>query len=516
MPALYNIYRPQTFAEVTAQPAIIQTITNQLATGKTAAAYMFSGSRGIGKTTVARLLARALNCEVRAVGESEPCNQCSVCTAAKLCNSLDIIEIDAASHTKVEETRENILEQARFAPSHSKYKVFIIDEVHMLSNASFNALLKTLEEPPAHTVFILATTELHKLPATVISRCQRFEFKRLSIPELMARLTDLSNREGITIEQNILARISRLSEGCLRDAESLLGQLLPLAEDNQLTEAKAALYLPTNNSQLISNLLQALSTNNLPSAIESLQHSISAGTAVKPLVDDLIETVRNLLWFKLGVVGRPIMEPIIETTFQSVEKSYSTNRLASLLDALLKARATTAPATVPHLPLELALITCITATPPTIPSFTPPTIPSLTPPTTPPLTSPLTSPLTPVSTSLATSASAPAVTTFGIPTPEDAEMLSDKWQRCLAIVGAQSPSLAIILQEATVDGVINQAIKIRVNYNLHLEQLTIFKNRQIIEAAITNITQQNFRLEFMLVPNLPPATVALAQALGAI
>ena len=203
--ALYRKYRPQIFAELVGQNHIKTTLQNELATGKVAHAYLFSGPRGLGKTTVARLLAKAVNCLKRQAGESEPCNQCDACKEIVDNRSLDVIEIDAASNTGVDNVRENIIGNSRFTPTSRKYKVFIIDEVHMLSLSAFNALLKTLEEPPPYAIFILATTEIHRVPPTIISRCQRFDFRKVGLADVVERLNKIVNAEKRKVDQEDLS-----------------------------------------------------------------------------------------------------------------------------------------------------------------------------------------------------------------------------------------------------------------------------------------------------------------------
>src|SRR3989344_2859727 len=198
--SLYRTYRPKTFGEVIGQDHVKKTIQNELAQNRIAHAYLFSGPRGLGKTTMARLLAKAVNCQNRGGGEREPCTRCGACDEVTRGNSLDVLEIDAASHTGVDNVRESIVNTARFTPTSRRYKVFIIDEVHMLSTSALNALLKTLEEPPAHALFVLCTTEIHRLPQTIISRCQRFDFRKVGRPELIERLKSLVSQEKKNVD----------------------------------------------------------------------------------------------------------------------------------------------------------------------------------------------------------------------------------------------------------------------------------------------------------------------------
>ncbi|MBU2219752.1 DNA polymerase III subunit gamma/tau, partial [Patescibacteria group bacterium] len=228
MSTLYRKYRPQNFTEVVGQNHIKVTLEQEIKTDKITHAYLFCGPRAVGKTTLARVLAKSINCEKRKKDSANPCNTCLSCSEITDGRALDIIEIDAASHTGVENVRENIIASARVAPSRSKYKVFIIDEVHMLSAQAFNALLKVIEEPPANVIFILCTTEAHKVPATIISRCQRFDFKRIGVNDAVKKLTYIIQAEKIKIAKDILEAIARHADGHMRDAESLLGQIIAI------------------------------------------------------------------------------------------------------------------------------------------------------------------------------------------------------------------------------------------------------------------------------------------------
>ncbi len=295
--ALYRTYRPQFFKDLVGQNSIRITLENEIEHNRVAHAYLFAGPRGVGKTTMARLLAKAINCVDRK--KTEPCNSCDFCQEISAGRSMDLIEIDAASHTGVDNVRENIIENARFTPQRAKFKIFIIDEVHMLSVSAFNALLKTLEEPPQHVIFILATTEIHRLPETIISRCQRFDFKRVSVDELVKRLQLLCKAEKVNVDERILLTIARRSEGSVRDAEVLLGQLMALGEKN-ITEAMASLVIPRSNTNLIFELFGYLVHNDAPSAVVVINKLVDEGVNLQDFTRDLIEFIRKILLTKLG------------------------------------------------------------------------------------------------------------------------------------------------------------------------------------------------------------------------
>ena len=234
---LYRKYRPQRFDEVVGQEHVVKTLTNSILGNNISHAYLFSGPRGSGKTTIARLFAKAINCEKNTKGaiETEPCNTCSSCLEIMGSKSMDLIEIDAASHTGVDDVRQ-LIEGIKFSPVKSKYKIFIVDECHQLSKSAANALLKTLEEPPAHAIFLLATTEAHKMIPTIISRCQRFDFKRLQTPEIIKKLEYISKKENIKFEESALSLIALNSRGSFRDAESLLDQCISFSGNTGLVK----------------------------------------------------------------------------------------------------------------------------------------------------------------------------------------------------------------------------------------------------------------------------------------
>ena len=261
--ALYRRWRPQTFAEIIGQEHVTHTLLNALRAGRIAHAYLFSGPRGTGKTTTARVLAKAVNC--LDPQEGEPCNQCAICRSLNEGRSLDLIEIDAASNRGIDEIRE-LRERIAFAPSECRYKVYVIDEVHMLTKEAFNALLKTLEEPPPHAIFVLATTEPHRIPPTVLSRCQRFDFRRVSLQHLKQKLELICAKEGIRAEPAALEAIARYALGSFRDAESLLDQLASFG-DEMISLKRVQDMLGAVSTEIVGRLVDYLVEGDMTSGL---------------------------------------------------------------------------------------------------------------------------------------------------------------------------------------------------------------------------------------------------------
>lgn len=358
MSTIYRKYRPQIFSDVTGQEHIIKTITNEVATNQIAHAYLLCGPRGTGKTTLARLLAKAVNCQNKKDGDFEPCNTCSSCQELMGGHSLDIIEIDAASHTGVDNVRENIIENAQFRPTKSKYKVFIIDEVHMLSTSAFNALLKTLEEPPAHAIFILATTEAHKLLPTIISRCQRFNFKKVGYDHMLERLEHICEEEKIVVEKKVLERIINKSDGCVRDAESLLGQILSLvtSSGNTITAEDAEMILPTSNIASIIQFINLVTDQQPGKAILLIEQLITDGVHIEQFAYDCIEALRLALLVKTGTQIKNINTDYAKTDLASLQKiseKISTAELIAIIESLIARHRDIKSSPLPQLPLEL-------------------------------------------------------------------------------------------------------------------------------------------------------------------
>ena len=284
-------YRPGTFDDVIGQPHVVQTLVNSITTKRIAQAYLFSGTRGVGKTTVARILAKALNCEQGPTGM--PCGICVNCTEIAQGHSVDVIEIDGASNTSVDDVRE-IRENVKFTPFKGIYRVYIIDEVHMLSNSAFNALLKTLEEPPSHVVFIFATTEIHKIPATILSRCQHYNFRRIAKTEIIARLRHVAKQDGIELEERSLAALARASEGSMRDGLSLLDQAVAFG-GRSIVHAELETLLGTVPQELLRSLIQAIISQDSAAALRTLSQLIDGGHDLRAYCADVVEYLRNLL-----------------------------------------------------------------------------------------------------------------------------------------------------------------------------------------------------------------------------
>ena len=331
--AFYRVYRPQSFAEMSGQQHVKQTLQNALLHNKTTHAYLFSGPRGTGKTSAAKIFAKALNCENGPA--KEPCNECPTCLSVTEGSNTDVIEFDAASNSRVEEMRD-IIEKVRFAPANARFKVYIIDEVHMLSNSAFNALLKTLEEPPSHVVFILATTEPHKLPLTIISRCQRFDFKPITPAEITERMRTVLADTGIDSDEGTLKIIAQAASGGMRDALSMLDQVVSFSGD-KLTVEDALLVTGSIGENVFYQLAEALLGKDAGSALSLLNQLIAEGKDVSRLAEDLITFFRDLLLLRTAPELKDLLELISgEERFVELAKTFNPDVLYSFIDILAK------------------------------------------------------------------------------------------------------------------------------------------------------------------------------------
>lgn len=356
--ALYRRYRSQTFSELVGQEHIVQTLRNAIVEGRIAHAYLFTGPRGVGKTTVARLLAKAVNCG--AAPELRPCGECESCRAIADGRAVDVIEMDAASHTSVEDARE-IIERVQFRPTSGAYKVYIIDEVHMLSTAAFNALLKTLEEPPGHALFILATTESHKVPATILSRCQRFTFSRHTISATAAHLHAVAAEEQIALEPGVAEAIARAATGSMRDALSVLDQLMAYGSGTiSLPQVRG--LLGATEAHEVAALADALIGADLTSALRALNSVAEQGADLRQFARDIVERLRALMLLKAG--GDPALLDVSDDDLAALQHQAAAADLGALVSWLklfsgLDHQLRTS--SYGQLPLELAVIECLAA-----------------------------------------------------------------------------------------------------------------------------------------------------------
>ena len=305
--ALYRKFRPQDFEDVKGQDHIVTALKNQVKANRLGHAYLFTGTRGTGKTTVAKILAKAVNCEHPVDGS--PCNECETCKRIAEGSSMNVFEIDAASNNSVSNIRD-IVEEVAYSPTEGKYKVYIIDEVHMLSASAFAALLKTLEEPPAYVIFILATTEVHMIPITILSRCQRYDFRRISIDTIAGRLHELMAKENISVEDKALRYVAKAADGSMRDALSLLDQCIAFYLGENLTYDKVLQVLGAVDNEIFSQLLRHVLQHDVTGAIGVLEEMVVQGRDLNQFVIEFTWYMRNLMLVK----SDPNMEDVLEVS----------------------------------------------------------------------------------------------------------------------------------------------------------------------------------------------------------
>lgn len=498
MASLSRTYRPSTFADITDQGPIKETLRREVATGKLGHAYLFGGPRGVGKTTTARIFAKALVCLVPKDGE--PCNACAACVEASEGRALDIIEMDAASNTGVDHVREAIVEHVRFAPVARARKVYILDEAHMLSTSAWNALLKTLEEPPAYAVFILITTELHKVPATILSRCQRFDFGRIPDGPMGERIRWIAGQEKVEVADDVVKLIVAKSEGCLRDAESLLGQLFAL-EEKKIDLAAAALVLPVSRLPLAAETLLIWSKRSLPDVFAQIAGLEDAGVAILPLIDDLILAIRRLLRAaETPAEAKKLVEGDEgEKKLAQVVGLFAPAELTEMALTLMERRRDAKQGVDPRFCLELAASTVVLGMLPHGPGASAaPVLASPTPaPARPMAPAPVAAPkpAAPMPVPAPKPAPAASVPTAAAPAPAPTPSLPSvaftlddvliAWPKFMRWIEEKSPSLSFVLRVVKPARVEGGLVWLRFQYPFHREKVVgDLKTKRLVEDGL--------------------------------
>jgi len=350
--AFYRKWRPQTWDTVIGQEHVITTLKNAVFADRVAHAFLFAGPRGTGKTSSARVLAKAVNCLAEELS-ARPCNECEHCQAVNNSRFLDLIEIDAASNTSVDDVRD-LRDKINFSPNQARFKVYIIDEVHMLSTAAFNALLKTLEEPPSHAIFILATTEVHKIPATVLSRCQRHEFRRIPVTDIVANLKSLAAHENLQVDPEAFTMIARQATGSLRDAVSLLDQLASTSQEITLEMTQSV--LGTAASQAILEIIAAILAQDAAHGLDHLHQTLDGGSDPRQFARQIVDYLRNLLLVRMGNANQIDATNDVRAQMALHAQAFSVPDLMRVIRAFNHAANDAQIAWQPALPLELAFV----------------------------------------------------------------------------------------------------------------------------------------------------------------
>lgn len=464
--SLYRKYRPSTWSDVVGQAHVVETLRNSVAAERVAHAYLFAGPRGTGKTSVARLLAKAVNCE-HTDPAKRPDDTCENCVSVQNGSFLDLIEIDAASNTSVEDVRD-LRDKINFSPNRGRYKIYIIDEVHMLSTAAFNALLKTLEEPPPHAIFILATTEMHKIPATVLSRCQRHEFRRLPVDEIITRLEKICVDEKIKAERSALELIARQATGSLRDAESLLDQLASTGGEVKLDWAREV--LGTSATLAVLDLLDALVAKDSAAGLDQIHKALDAGSDPRQFARQIVDTLRGLLLLRMGA---PLGPEYSEEEKDRLAKQAKVFSLPEILRAirLFNDAATSEKKTawMPSLLLEMAFIESLQT------SESPTDIPKS------PAPAPAKAgaqpqpkaPVPPTARSMAPSSA-----------PASVQLDNEAWQRVKDEVKAHDPHLHALLNSIRLREVRGSTLYLGFGGEVLKEKMEKSENVEILQAAM--------------------------------
>jgi len=508
--ALYRRWRSQTFAEILGQDHVTATLLNALRAGRIAHAYLFSGPRGTGKTTTARVLAKAVNCLDPQDGE--PCNRCTICRSINEGRALDLIEIDAASNRGIDEIRD-LREKIAFSPTECRYKVYVVDEVHMLTNEAFNALLKTLEEPPPHAIFVLATTAPHKIPDTVLSRCQRFDFRRVALPYLLRKLELICEQEGVRIAPAALEAIARHASGSFRDAESLLDQLISFGAE-EITRQDVRRVLGSAPEEMVAGIVGAVVDSDASAGLRLINEALDGGVEPRQLTHEVLEYLRAMLLLKNG--GGDLLNVTAEMLQQMTNQAQCLPLSRLLRTVKLFNEAVNQVKTGLHsqLPLELALVEATLDVVPAVPhepqaEQTPATRPQ--PPTK--VVSQNPEPMRSESEPPAPRRAEKAEQTPAPPAPDPPEpqatasvggeasvqWLKDNWSRVLGAIRPRSRAVEALLKSCEPAAITDRVVTLGFYYEFHKERISEEKSRTVVEQALSELVGRPLRVKCALI-----------------
>lgn len=466
---LYRTYRPQKFSDVLGQDTIVKTLQNAITQNRIGHAYLFTGPRGTGKTTVARLFATAINTQKRK--DFEPVSK-DIAKRLAGGKSMDVIEIDAASNTGVEDIRK-LKETIGVTPIEAKYKIYIIDEVHMLSTPAFNALLKTLEEPPEHVIFILATTEIHKVPKTILSRCQRFDFARFSIDDIIKKLTIIAKKEKVNIAPEALEMIAIAADGGMRDAESILAQIFAL-EDKNITIEEVAQILGTTTTAEVSALLEAFTDKDIAPAMTTINSVVHSGYNMEAFIRSIIEKLRILLFLSLNTTDNDIRNliSIPQSEIDELQKladQLTPHEIITMIEECVKALQKTKDTTIVQLPIEVASVnicgTKITTPTDTEDNKTPK------------------KPLDDIAKPKKSQSTKKNDKTTTI-TPKQSRESLETWAQCIKKIDKENKSVSKLLTQCEIQAIQDNSITICTTFTFYKDKIMQAENRAMIEKII--------------------------------